>query len=150
MQNIIEKGKHILTCVEDIRFERWGDELDGLYIVLDGKEYLAYRDPDDGYRSYGVFEEVGDIKILTKIINKFPPQEVYFTETREKIREQIAPYVDELTRELVKSEFRNENGELILGVYTDYADDYYPVGYVEYHPENLPENKETTTWYATI
>lgn len=147
MQNIIEKGEHILTCVEDVRFEKWGDELDGLYIVLDGKEYLAYRDPSDGYRSYGVFEEVGDTKILTNIINKFPPQEVYFTETQEK---QTDVQLDYVTSDLLKQEFTNENGELILGVYTDYAEDYYPVGYVEYHPENLPSNIETTTWYATI
>lgn len=148
MQNIISERKHLLTCVEDVRFDKWGDELDGLYIILDGKSYLAYRDPNDGYRSYGVFEEVGDKNILTNIINKFPPQEVYFTETREKTEDEL----DYIVSDVLKREFKNVDGELILGVYTDYAEDYYPVGWVEYIPQNLPSNKirETTTWYATI
>lgn len=149
MQNIISEGKHFLTCVEDVRFKSLGDELDGLYIVLDGKEYLAYRHPDDGYRSYGVFGEVGNAKILTNIINKFPQQEVYFSETREERKDDKLGYT---VSDVLKQEFRNADGELILGVYTDYAEDYYPVGWVEYIPKNLPSNKirETTTWYATI
>ena len=132
-----------------MRFAKWGDELDGLYIILDGKAYLAYRDPYDGYRSYGVFVEVGDENILTNIINKFPQQEVYFTETQEKTKDDELDYI---VSDVLKQEFRNADGELILGVYTDYAEDYYPVGWVEYIPQNLPSNKirETTTWYATI
>ncbi len=133
---IVPDGAHLLSGVDEFRItgDLW--DVDGWSILLDGEMYIAYYDPDDGYRSYASIrkataEEVANIKI----INKFPPQEVISSSYRETIEEDGWCQRDAETFRLA-----NCRGDLVLEVSTDYSEDYYPHGHVEYRPENLPIN----------
>jgi hypothetical protein len=133
----IPNGVHLLTGVDEFRIETEWDHIDGWAIILDGKTYIAYYDPDDGYRSYAGFREATDEECKSiNIINRFPPQEVFSTAYRERIEEDGWCQVD-----AEKFRLLNFCGGIVLEVSTDYSEDYYPRGHVEYNPENLPINK---------
>ena len=66
-----------MSGFEEVTFDRYGEELDGVIIIVDGKHYLVYYEPDDGYRSYGEIREIADVSERnTKIIKVFEPQKV--------------------------------------------------------------------------
>lgn len=134
----IPNGEHFLSGFEEVTFDGYGEELDGVVIIVDGKYYLAYYNPDDGYRSYGVIREIADLsEINTKIINVFEPQKVMVYGFHEVVTDDEYDYI---TSDKSGIRLVNGFGDLILEVSTDYAEDYYPFGYVEYHPEKLPCN----------
>ena len=134
----IPNGEHFLSGFEEVTFDRYGEELDGVVIIVDGKYYLAYYDPDDGYRSYGKIREIADLsEINTKIINIFEPQKIMVYGFHEVVTDDEDDYI---TTDKSGIRLVNGFGDLILEVSTNYAEDYYPFGHIEYHPENLPCN----------
>lgn len=133
---IVPDGTHMLSGVDEFRItDDWLD-VDGWSILLDDEMYIAYHDPDDGYRSYaGIRKATAEEAAKINIINKFPPQEVLSSSYRETIEEDGWCQRDAETFRLT-----NCRGDLVLEVSTDFSDDYYPCGHVGYHPENLPIN----------
>lgn len=131
---VLKEGKHYLTAVYTYAYEGWNDYGDGVILMLDGDIYYCYEDPEDGYRSYSVINKA---KSLDEIkcdhqLPTFPPQEVYVKFTDKKDITGIRCWECLIT---------NQNGELILRLGTDNYEDYYPMAIFEYHPENLPINK---------
>lgn len=132
MFNIISKGKHFLSGVSMVSFnDKMTDEyLDGILLTIDGINYIAYTDPNDGWRSYGCFEETTMKQKFT-----FPKQVINVEVTKEN-------YADEsgwnINREFMT--FTNDNGDIILKIGTDYTDTWYPMAISEYYPQNLPIN----------
>ncbi len=75
MQNIISDGKHLLSGVCEVTVKcgyDGEDTAEGLVLTIDGKNYVSYTDPEDGYRSYVCFHKDNSYKQK----NPFPPQEV--------------------------------------------------------------------------
>jgi hypothetical protein len=133
---VVPDGAHTLTGVDEFRIDTDWNTIDGWAIVLDGETYIAYYDPDDCYRSYAGIRKATDVECRSmNIINRFPPQEVFSKSYREKVEEDGWCQLDAETFRLV-----NFRGDIVLDVSTDYSDNWYPVGHVEYHPENLPCN----------
>ena len=126
--DLIPDGWHELSgfcdCVIDDEYS--GEDINALIVQVDGKNYLCYEDPDDGYRSHSEFQETD--KPCT---NTFPPQRVMV-----KTYDQGSHgYKDHGVK------FFNPDFELILHIGTENYDDYYPMAVWEWHPENLPINK---------
>lgn len=135
----IPDGKHWLTAVESVHFENdYGDEYNGYVIELDGVLYLAYEDPDDGYRSYSSLRPVAEGESF-EIHNRFEPQLVVSESCRVTI-DDPEDYFYEQDKQMFT--LTNLRGGTVLEVTTDYSEDYYPVGWVKYHPEELPANLE--------
>lgn len=109
---------------------------EGFIVQINGKNYAAYRDPDDGFRSYGAFFETEEA-----CSNTFPPQEVIM----EEIDKEGNYWPDEGEEAKPKQKgiiLKNpETGETILEVTTTWWDEFYPVGHCSWSPENLPINK---------
>lgn len=136
----IKDGIHILSGISDLTIKGdcgspyylWEDA-NGFVIELDGKTYVVFEDPEDGYRSCGKIDLAKNGEVCT---NTFPEQKVlvkYFD----------GEYKGEWwTSQAWYYEFLNpDTNELILKIGTDNYDDYYPRSILEYHPENLPINK---------
>lgn len=124
--DIIKEGWHYLEGFCDHEEEGGYETYSGVIVRIDGKNYFAYENPDDGYRSYSEFEETD-----APCTNIFPPQRVM-----------IKTYDDENDYTRDKGIIiANPDFELILKIGTDNYDDYYPMAVYEWHPENLPINK---------
>lgn len=137
MQNIISDGKHILSGVCEVTFHcgYYGDgTAEGVILTIDGKNYVAYTDPEDGYRSYGCFHEDNSYKQK----NSFPPQEVIVSnEDWDEVDENGWPHKGD---KIVI--YNPETKQEIFSCGTSHDDSYYPVGFWHYHPENLPINQD--------
>lgn len=133
--NLIPDGVHALEGFCDYNdFE----ERNGLIIRLDGKNYVCYEDPSDGYRS---FCEIKETEL--PCFNIFPMQKVIVKNF------QTTANVDDEDDDTVPTQgltIFNAQGELILKIATEYYDDYYPTAVYEWHPENLPINKGITSF----
>lgn len=132
---IIPEGEHMLSgvCLVDVECG-WDDFTTAVMLTIDGINYLAFENPDDGYRSYGCFIKDSKGRVQT---NLFPPQKVVVRNTY--VREMDdSMYVNEYEM----TEILNPDGELIVKVGTDLSDDYYPCAIFRYNPENLPVNKD--------
>lgn len=112
------------------------DGMSNIWIVnIDDKSYIAYEDPDDGYRSYG---EVIELPII-ECYNNFPVQvEVEYTSDRyvlnKSYEEKGIKTVFDTRYNLMIFKDKKE----VFSVYTDYTEDsYYPSGNTCYTPENL-------------
>lgn len=137
---MITDGIHILSGVSDLiinadtePWNLWSDS-NGYIIVLDGKTYVVFEDPEDGYRSCGFIGYAkGEV-----CKNTFPEQRIlvrHFDGTKR--------WSDWYTSKMWYYEFLNpDTEELILKIGTDEYDDYYPNAILEYHPENLPINSD--------
>lgn len=118
----------------------WNNDepVDGFIVQIDGVNYGAYVDPDDGYRSYSSFFETDQ-----PCTNTFPPQDVEM----ECIYEGGGEYYDEdgdLHYAPEKKMLLLSNPttkEVILEVGTVWYDSYYPMGRCYFNPEALPINK---------
>lgn len=121
---IISGGWHELSgfCDTTIEDEYRSEELNALVVCIDGKNYLCYEDPDDGYRSHSELRQTD-----RECGNMFPPQRVMVKHYTHRDDKGIEIY--------------NPDFELILKIGTDNWDDYYPQAVWEWHPENLPINK---------
>ena len=125
---IIPDGWHELSgfcdCLIQINHSQYEDT-NALIIQIDGKNYLCYEDPDDGWRSYSEFYETDK-----ECTNTFPPQRV------------IVKNYDDGNNCGIK--IFNQDSELILHAGTEDFNDWYPLAVWEWHPENLPINNNRT------
>ncbi len=134
-QPIITPGMHKFSGVSHIKVEDeyWDKSEDGILLTIDGENYIAVTDPDDGYRSYGCFYiDKSHAQRVT-----FPEQDVLVDFHKKDTTDEDGYVVN--YNELV---IYNTNGRLILRVGTDYSDYWYPCAIFEYHPENLPINEK--------
>ena len=111
----------------------WGgeDQVEGFIVQLDGKNYGCYRDPDDGYRSYGSFFETD--KPCTRT---FEPQSVIYVNINDEGGDDW--YEDPKYKGIL---LKNSKDEIILEVSTTWYDSYYPIGHCSWNPQNLPINQ---------
>ena len=133
----IPTGKHILTGVCEISVPCGYDGenmAEGILLTIDGKNYLAYTDPDDGYRSYGCFFQTDEYDQK----NPFPYQDV-IVENRQWDEEDEDGYYQKGDEVVI---YNAEDHSEIFRCGTDRRDDYYPCGYWHYYPQNLPINKQ--------
>ena len=133
----IPTGKHILTGICEINVAcgyDGEDTTDGLCLTIDGKNYIAYSDPDDGYRSYGCFYQNDNYDQK----NPFPYQDVIVENHQwdEVDMDGFEQRGDEIVI------YNADDHSEIFRCGTNRSDDYYPCGYWHYHPENLPINKQ--------
>jgi hypothetical protein len=106
----------------------WDDETFDAYVAeMDGEQFVFYKDPSDGYRSYC---NTMIPKAVIPLKNRFEPQLLYRYEMD-----------DGSTTGFV---LKNASGAEVLKVVTEDYDDYYPVGVLEYTPGNLPCNRDLT------
>ena len=135
----LKSGIHYLSGVcEVFGMVDMYQEINGILITIDGKDYIAYHDAYDGYRSYGVFCDCDDntnFNFVQK--NKFPNQMVYIKFFDEDYID-IDTYTNVVKKGII---ILNEDYEVILKVGTDYSEAYYPYSIFEYNPQNLPINK---------
>jgi hypothetical protein len=134
----IANGPHWFSGIQEFHIDEDEDtfsQLDGYAIEIDGKIYLAVEDPSDGYRSYAYLRDVVPSTIGIEINNHFEPQKVYAETKHETIVED-----GWTSRDAEVFRLKNQYGQTVLEISTDYAEDYYPVGSVRYFPENLPCN----------
>lgn len=112
----------------------WNNDepVDGFIVQIDGVNYGAYVDPDDGYRSYSAFFET--VKPCT---NTFPPQEVLMVVVQD---EGGYDWCEEPKKEILRL-INLTTGEEILEAGTVWHDSYYPMGRCYFNPEALPINK---------
>ena len=130
----IKSGIHELSGINYYtgQLDWYNESSNGICFILDGKHYYALEDPVDGYRSMMVVEAANEKKICKR---KFPPQKV------EVVHEDYKPdrYYDSPNDLLCI--FNPNDNSLILRIETEHYDSYYPCAVWEYHPENLPINK---------
>lgn len=99
------------------------DPCEAIRFCLDGVNYLAVCDPDDGYRSFLTELQISD----TACINCFPPQRV------------VVLHDDDSHNDIIKM-VSQTTGKLILRIGTEDYLDYYPICVMEYHPEDMDIN----------
>ena len=127
----VKQGRGFLEGVceytKKARHEYEGD-YNGYIFRLNGQNYAIYENPDDGYRSWCEIEAT-DLPCK----NTFPPQEVfvmlYDKDEAYGKNEGIAIY-------------NIDDASLILKLGTDNYNDYYPCARMDFHPENMPINKD--------
>lgn len=124
------EGKHELSGV--CHYVSEDTDIEGYVLTIDGQNYCAIYDSNDGYRSYGHLHRTSQAQT-----NPFPKQVVHIH--TEIVKEWDSDTWYETDYEYVT--IRNEQGEIILRVGTDFSDEWYPVGHLEYFPQNLPINK---------
>lgn len=108
------------------------EPVDGFIMVINGINYAAYVDPDDGYRSYGAFFQTD--KPCT---NTFPAQELLL-ETADSLGGY--DWYEDPKRQLTLLK-NPETGETVLQVGTTWYDSYYPMGVCYFNPKAMPINK---------
>lgn len=120
------------TSIE--RINTWGDHFEDASCIrfcLDGVNYTAIEDPDDGYRS-----SLGALGVGGAITNTFSPITVECRHLHQKPRDwsdgfdqcDILECIDVVT------------GKVVLEVGTDCTDDYYPSFVSCFSPENMATN----------
>ena len=139
-KNLISDGIHYLSGIGSVQFTDENsinyNEIEGNLFEIDGVTYLAYLDPDDGWRSYGVMQPTTQYKCQYT----FPPQKVIVTNRH--IEEELTDdwgYNEQVKRDflIIKDAILNKE---VLAVGTDYSEDYYPVAIFRYSPMNLYAN----------
>ena len=113
-------------------FEFYDEKVDGFIVQINGTNYGACLDPDDGYRSYGAFFETNQ-----PCTNTFPPQDVEL----ERIDDKGGYDWYEEPRKTMLYLGNPATKEVILEVGTIWYDSYYPMGRCHFNPEALPINK---------
>lgn len=109
------------------------EPVDGCIVQINGKNYGAYVDPDDGYRSYGSFFETD--KPCT---NTFPPQDVLL----ERVEDNGGDDLYEEPKRGILTLANPATKEVILEVGTLWYDSYYPMGRCYFNPAAMPINQE--------
>lgn len=133
MTKNLTDGLHLFSGIDSAYINTGYDEADvteGYIITIDNSNYAIYIDPDDGYRSYGVFAPTDKKPLYT-----FPPQEVLV----KTIKQDFSGNDFEPSIEGVEI-FNPKTNKLILSIKTTWWDSYYPCGSFEYNPQNLPIN----------
>lgn len=132
----IENGIYRLTSLDDVTVQLMGETVEGHAFTLNGETYVAYLDPDDGWRSYGYLEKADSGLKGFKPKNTFPPVLV------EVVYEDIENYVEGFLMEAgwIISMVHPKTKEVILRIGTDYTDAFYPYGVCHWHPENITDD----------
>jgi len=129
----MERVKLSGFCRAEFNIGYWTDETaDGFIIRINDKNYAAYVNPDDGYRSYGCFFETDQ-----ECTNTFEPQDVLL----EKIEDSGDSTSYEDPRFSYWRILNPDTKELILEVGTIWYDSYYPMGRCYFDPTKMPINK---------
>lgn len=112
----------------------FSDELvDGFIVLINGVNYAAYVDPDDGYRSYG---SIGTTD--KPCTNTFPPQDVLLKIENNEGLDDDGYWIKQNMLYLLNPDTK----ELIFEAGTMwYGDTYYPVGRCYFNPVALPINQ---------
>lgn len=138
--DLISNGIHYLSGVGSIQFTDENslnyNEIEGYLFEIDGITYLAYLDPNDGWRSYGVIQPTAKYKCQYR----FPPQKVVVTNKHINGKQtDDLGYSKDLNQDflIIKDAILNKE---VLAVGTDYSEDYYPVAIFRYSPMNLYSN----------
>ena len=133
------EGDHILSGVElgQAMHKRDGwpekDYCNYVKFTIDGIHYMAFEDPNDGYRSYCEDLEIvdepcntrlPDIEVEVKYISVKHFNDSFWTEDCDVIQ-----FIDKA------------NGKLILEVGTENVGDWYPSCVFHYYPENMSCNE---------
>ncbi len=126
------EGKHELSGVCHYVNVSEDTDIEGYVLTIDGQNYCAIYDGYDGYRSYGRLHPTSKAQT-----NPFPKQVVSIHTEIVKGRDRDTWYDTDYEYITI----RNEQGEIILRVGTDFSDAYYPIGHLDYYPQNLPINK---------
>lgn len=125
-------GVHVLTGVGYTgKYGATWDSYAAGWFVLDGKKYIAYENPSDGYRSCMDHLEV---TTATAKDNLFPGVEVLCRMCTENVADWYNCDILEI--------LDVKNGEKILSVGTANKDDYYPWFVFVYIPENMACNAD--------
>ena len=117
----------------EVGYPGYEENVDGFIVQINGKNYAAYVDPNDGYRSYGSF-------FVTEqpCTNTFPPQDVLMENIDEGGGDDW--FEDPKIKKILVT--NPVTKEVILEVGTIWHDDYYPMGVCYFNPPALPINKE--------
>ena len=135
----LSNGVHYLSGVGYITFaDDWGyGDIEGYLFKIDDVVYIAYLDPDDGYRSYG---HIAPCTLDCKCQFEFPPQKVIVQNySNVQKRDEDGYLLEDLTYVTLTDAVTNKE---ILSVGTDYAEDYYPMAIFKYSPENMSINSK--------
>ena len=119
-------------CRKDFEIGFHNESVEGFIVQIDGKSYASYVDPDDGYRSYGVFFETDE-----KCTNIFPPQDVLLDIIEDNGGDN---WCEEPQCKLWRI-LNPETKEVILECGTVWYDSYYPMGRCYFDPTKMPINK---------
>ena len=119
---------------ETVFYVGWNNDepVDGFIVQINGVNYAAYVDPDDGYRSYGSFFETD--KPCT---NTFLPQDVLLEQIDD---EGGYDWYEEPKRSMLCL-INPATNETILEAGTMWYDSYYPMGRCYFNPTAMPINK---------
>lgn len=132
---LIPNGLHYLSGVGETTIEYgFCDNIDVKLFCIDGVTYGAFEDKDDGFRSYGVIQQM---ESNVKCEFTFAPQPVHITNQEIKHLE----YETEWITKQILTMTDAVNGKEVLVVGTDNTEDYYPMAIFNYTPENLQINQ---------
>lgn len=137
----IKKLTKIMTGIYTINADsyRYREDCECYILVLNGEYYIAYVNPDDGYRSYASLTCLGNVLPDTvRIATTIPvDQDVYLKDV------EIASEYEYADGPTQATQICNANThETIMEIGTIYDDDYYPIGYIHYYPEELDANRK--------
>ncbi len=140
----LSNGVHYLSGVGYITFaDDWGyGDIEGYLFKIDDVVYIAYLDPDDGWRSYG---HIAPCTLNCKCQFEFPPQKVIVQNySNVQKRDEDGYLLEDLTYVTLTDAVTNKE---ILSVGTDYAEDYYPMAIFKYSPENMSVNSKIKNYF---
>lgn len=130
----LENGIYRLTSLGDVTVQLGKEETDGMCFTLGGETYVAFVDPDDGYRSYGELASIRALASEVKVINEntFPP---ILVEVLNESWEHVDGYDNRSgwTISLINPVTK----KVILKIGTDTTDAYYPFAICRWYPENI-------------
>lgn len=134
--DLLGDGTHFFSGVVMVNvpvgYHEDNDYAEGIVMTIDGNDWLAYTDPDDGYRSYGCLRMCnGEFNVP-----QFPAQVVHIKNYSEDGMDDSG-----WPRKYDKMVMTGPNGRLIMEIGTDHSDSWYPCSMFHYNPENLPINE---------
>lgn len=116
------------TSIPNKKIDDCTEADEGICFILDDKKYQIYCDPSDGYRSY-LTDLYTDESV--KCSNCFEAEEVFIVDASKLLEDHNLEGIVILSM----------TGKIIGKIVTDHSDGWYPCAIVEWHPENLDDNK---------
>ncbi len=117
-------GSHVLSGVERGYTEYDNENVEFLSFTLDGVNYMAVEDPEDGWRS--------------------SLREIIITEKTPKIKlpnVKVVCFMEPGEHKNILCFQDSQNCEVFMSVGTNYYDEWYPVCVLEYDPRKLYVNQ---------
>lgn len=110
----------------------WEDKVNRYRVKLDGVTYETYEDPNDGYRS-----RMEEWFISKDQLTGLFYEEVTVEFSEEDLNEDDYFWRQKCALDIIRSV---KTGKPILYIGTLNCDDYYPMAYYQYLPQNLSDN----------